>query len=152
MVSFRCPHCGDTYDVDDELSDKVIRCRTCNEFVRVPAPPPPPPPPPQAPPPAPAKKRPQEPWPYPFIEGIAALAEALSALFCLLCFIGVVVGTFLAGTVVGFFVLLFVGLLVAGSGVLSLLLTAAVLLLFVDMGRSLRQIRARVTANPPRQD
>jgi DNA-directed RNA polymerase subunit RPC12/RpoP len=35
MLLFDCPMCGARYDVDDDLSGKVIRCRDCGELNRV---------------------------------------------------------------------------------------------------------------------
>src|SRR4051812_21734850 len=34
MIQFSC-ECGARYDVDDELADRAIRCRECNEWGRV---------------------------------------------------------------------------------------------------------------------
>ena len=38
MIPFTCSQCGTTYDVDEELAGKTIRCRQCREYGKVPRP------------------------------------------------------------------------------------------------------------------
>jgi hypothetical protein len=37
-IEFRCAECATTYDVDDDLAGKTIRCRECHGLSKVPAP------------------------------------------------------------------------------------------------------------------
>ena len=36
MILFTCSQCGHSYDVDDTLAGKTIRCRNCKHLVRLP--------------------------------------------------------------------------------------------------------------------
>lgn len=34
-IAFRCPDCAESYEVDDEMSGRIIKCRECNSLNRV---------------------------------------------------------------------------------------------------------------------
>jgi hypothetical protein len=135
MLKFECQTCNVCYDVEDSLTGKVLRCRGCAELVRVLAPkarvrP--------APPPAPVQPSgDDQAWYYGFLETYAIVlvfAGILAGFLVLVLATGY--GLTEGGALVAL-VGLVGGVLIALSGVLAY----AVLLLLVDIGRSLRKMR-----------
>ncbi len=136
---FDCPMCHASYDVEDELAGQAIRCRHCGEWGRVPAPKAPrkPAPPPPAPP-APARPRAsREPWYFDFIEGYAYITLAVGVVVGFILFV-VAIGTSFKDGWLGF-----LGAVGAGTVALSGCCAWAVLLVLVDVGRSLRVVRRK---------
>lgn len=103
MARFECSMCGVSYDVDDSLAEKAIRCNRCKEPGRVsrakfqppPAPAPStPPPPPAAPAPGSGpsvQSRPPanlwDPWYLTFADNAADMALVFGGIGCVLGFI-----------------------------------------------------------------
>jgi hypothetical protein len=79
-IVFKCGECGESFEVDESLAGKAIRCRECDQYGKVPlpeimrprppAPLPAPPPPPVLPQPV-SRKVPGEPWYFRAFEWLA---------------------------------------------------------------------------------
>jgi hypothetical protein len=133
MAVFDCSMCHARYEVKDELAGQAMRRRECGEWGRVPRAPATPTPPPASPRassgPQPARTAKRQPWYYDFAEGYAFISPALGALAgALLLVVAVVAGGMDA-------------VVVAATGVVAFLsgcFACALLLVLVDVGRSLR--------------
>jgi hypothetical protein len=132
---FECSTCGEAYEVDDSLGGKAIRCRNCHEWARLPkakgeAPPPPPP----------RRRPPREPWFYPFLEQATVVSIALGGIACLPGFTLVATKARGAEGAVAAVVALFI----FGLAFVSVLVSAALVFVVVDAGRSLRRLAHRM--------